>query len=64
MRQFSVRNRKLSLALAALVAALALAGGALRSSGSSEAVSWDSGVSGASVSWDDGAVSATVSWDS
>ena len=62
MRQFSVRNRKLSLALAALLAALALAGGALRSSGSSEAVSWDSGTS--SVSWDDGAVSATVSWDS
>ena len=53
MRQFSHRNRKLSLALAALLAALAVAGGALRSSGSSEAVSWD-----------DGAVSASVSWDS
>ena len=62
MRQFSHRNRKLSLALAALLAALALAGGALRSSGSSEAVSWDSGTS--SVSWDDGAFSASVSWDS
>ncbi len=62
MRQFSYRNKKVSLALAALLAALALAGGALRSSGSSEAVSWDSGTS--SVSWDDGAVSATVSWDS
>ena len=64
MRQFSFRNRKLTLALAALLAALALAGGALRGSGSSEAVSWDSGTSGAKVSWDDGAVSATVSWDS
>jgi hypothetical protein len=52
MRQFSIRNRKLSLALAVLLAALALAGGALRSSGSSEAVSWDDGAFSTSVSWD------------
>ena len=52
MRQFSFRNRKLSLALAALLAALALAGGALRSSGTSDAVSWTDGAASASVSWD------------
>ncbi len=52
MRQFSYRNRKLSLALAALLAALALAGGALRASGTSDAVSWTDGPASASVSWD------------
>ena len=53
MRHLATKNRQVSLVLAALLAALAVAGGALRSSGSSEAVSWD-----------DGAVSASVSWDS
>ncbi len=52
MRQFSLRNKKLSLVLAALLAALALTGGALRSSGTTDAVSWTDGPASASVSWD------------
>ena len=58
MRHLATKNRQVSLALAALLAGLALAGGALRSSGSSEAVSWDSRapiakkVPSSRVSWD------------
>lgn len=52
MRHLSMRNRKLSIVLAALLAALALAAGATKSSGSSEAVSWTDGPASASVSWD------------
>ena len=58
MRDLATKNRQVSLALAALLAALALAGGALRSSGSSEAVSWDSRTPISKK------VSASVSWDS
>lgn len=52
MRHFS--TKKLSLVLAALLAALALAAGATKGSGSAEAVSWTDGPSS----------SALVSWDS
>lgn len=50
MRHLATKNRQVSLVLAALLAALALAAGATKSSGSSEAVSW---TDRPSVSWTD-----------
>lgn len=54
MRHISLNYRKAGLLLAALLAALALAAGATKSSGTSDAVSWTdrAGPSSASVSWD------------
>lgn len=55
MRQISLKHRKAGLLLAALLAALALAAGATKSSGTSDAVSWtDRAPQGhaSSVSWD------------
>ena len=62
MRHLATKNRQVSLVLAALLAALAVAGGALRSSGSSEAVSWDS--RGPIAPTAPHGHSASVSWDS
>ncbi len=53
MRQISGKHRKTGLLLAALLAALALAAGATKSSGTSDAVSWTDGPASASVSWTD-----------
>ncbi len=53
MRHTWLNHRKAGLLLAALLAALALAAGATKSSGTSDAVSWSDGPASTSVSWTD-----------